>query len=513
MPKARNALRKTLTVKQILLLVYVLYLLFQLKSHAYMYESTPQHVIDEESHPGLLADMLNSSSSSDSSSSSNDSDSDATSGSHHTASRIKRAFKGRKRRKSNASSKETTTMPSAQRTPSSGTFNDPHILRTPSDTLPSHRLGAIFSGDEADSDGEPTGRRLRINAPTVNHRDFENEKSSSGAKSPDTKPRRRKSRRKHRKHHKHDEKEDGTPGTLMSPRIDEVQALPPSPRVSFVQDVQLVPENSTKRVFNIGGISVRPSMPKMLTSTVFSAANPTGASGSGPPAPVAVPRVPYGLRRATSLPDRLNQAQSAPSAQAPPHLAPQHASSLLINSNSNAAQKKYISSTSAVVLLLISTGLVAVCAEFLVSSINYLVDNTNVSEAFIGLIILPIVGNAAEHVTAVTVASKNKMDLAIGVAVGSSIQIALFVTPVIVLLGWALSKDMSLYFSLFETISLFVSVFVVNFLVLDGRSNYLEGALLIAAYIIIAVAAFFYPGSDQQSTIGGAVASLGRRFL
>lgn len=113
------------------------------------------------------------------------------------------------------------------------------------------------------------------------------------------------------------------------------------------------------------------------------------------------------------------------------------------------------------------------------------------------------------------------MDLAIGVAVGSSIQIALFVTPVIVLLGWILQKDMSLYFSLFETVSLFVSAFIVggilrmtimqqlmcrqiNFLILDGKTNYLEGALLIAAYVIIALAAFFYPDSSQQSMVGGA---------
>lgn len=166
--------------------------------------------------------------------------------------------------------------------------------------------------------------------------------------------------------------------------------------------------------------------------------------------------------------------------------------------------QKRMSRATAIILLLVSTGLVAVCAEFLVDSINYLVANTSVSEAFVGLIILPIVGNAAEHVTAVVVAGKNKMDLAIGVAVGSSIQIALFVTPVIVLLGWILGKDMSLFFSLFETVSLFVSAFIVNFLVLDGRSNYLEGALLMAAYIIIGLAAFFYPDSSQQSIIGGA---------
>ncbi|KAF2843448.1 calcium/proton exchanger [Patellaria atrata CBS 101060] len=163
-----------------------------------------------------------------------------------------------------------------------------------------------------------------------------------------------------------------------------------------------------------------------------------------------------------------------------------------------------MSRTAAVVLLLVSTGLVAVCAEFLVSAIPEMVANSKVSQAFIGLIILPIVGNAAEHVTAVTVAAKNKMDLAIGVAVGSSIQIAIFVTPLVVVLGWCMDKPMSLYFNLFETVSLFVTAFVVNFLVLDGRSNYLEGALLIAAYVIIGVAAFFYPDNNAQSDIGGS---------
>jgi Ca2+/Na+ antiporter len=84
-----------------------------------------------------------------------------------------------------------------------------------------------------------------------------------------------------------------------------------------------------------------------------------------------------------------------------------------------------MSRTAAVVMLLLSTGLVAVCAEFLVDAIPDMIENSSVSEAFIGLIILPIVGNAAEHVTAVSVAMKNKMDLSIGVSVGSSIQIGM----------------------------------------------------------------------------------------
>ncbi len=145
-----------------------------------------------------------------------------------------------------------------------------------------------------------------------------------------------------------------------------------------------------------------------------------------------------------------------------------------------------MSLVASIVLLLISPALVAICAEFLVGSIEHLVASSPLSEAFVGLIILPIVGNAAEHVTAVTVAAKNKLDLALGVSLGSSIQIALFVTPIVVILGWILDKDMSLYFSLFETGSLFVATFIVNFLVLDGRSNYLEGALLCACYIIVA---------------------------
>ena len=116
---------------------------------------------------------------------------------------------------------------------------------------------------------------------------------------------------------------------------------------------------------------------------------------------------------------------------------------------------------------------------------------------------MPIVGNAAEHITGVTVAIKNKMDLCIGVAVGSSIQIALFVTPLVVIVGWIMDRDMTLYFTLFETVCLFVSAFIVNFLVLDGRSNYLEGALLMATYVIISVLAFYYPSEGQTSAVGG----------
>ena len=384
-------------------------------------------------------------------------------------------------------------------------------MRSPTDSIAQTPLNTIASGDEADTDGEHDARRrLRLQVNMPSRRDFQ-EKMPDGAKSPESQAKKHK-RRKYGKHHRRDKKHAELSEKNEPPHLGEQTSTPLSQRVSFMQDVQIMPEAAPKRPFNLRGISVRPALPKMLTSTVFSAANPPGPPDI-PLTNATVPPAPYGLRRATSLPDRLNKAQSALSSRPQQNQLIINASTVSLRSENSQKEKKNLSRTSAVLLLLIVTALVAVCAEFLVSSINYLVSNTGVSEEFIGLIILPIVGNAAEHVTAVTVASKNKMDLAIGVAVGSSIQIALFVTPVIVLLGWALGKDMSLYFSLFETIALFVSAFIVNFLVLDGRSNYLEGALLIAAYVIIAVAAFFYPDSSQQSTIGGAPPNLGQRMF
>jgi Ca2+:H+ antiporter len=133
----------------------------------------------------------------------------------------------------------------------------------------------------------------------------------------------------------------------------------------------------------------------------------------------------------------------------------------------------------ATIALVLITLLVAWCAEYLVDSIDAVVSSTPLSRTFIGLILLPIVGNAAEHVTAVIVAAKGKMDLAIGVAIGSSLQIALFVTPFMVILGWIIHRDMSLNFGGFETVVFFISVQVVNYLIQDGKSNYLEGAMCI----------------------------------
>ncbi|KAI2628770.1 Calcium/proton exchanger [Hypoxylon sp. NC1633] len=160
-------------------------------------------------------------------------------------------------------------------------------------------------------------------------------------------------------------------------------------------------------------------------------------------------------------------------------------------------------------VLIVATVLVAICADYLVESIDALVERAHLSRSFIGLILIPIVGNAAEHVTAVVVAIKNKMDLAMGVAIGSSIQIALFVTPFLVVLGWIMDREMDLHFETFETVSFALAVLVVIYTVQDGKSNYLEGAMLMALYIIIALAFFVTPSQYFNTDwVAGKLSSL-----
>ncbi|KAF2753954.1 Calcium/proton exchanger [Pseudovirgaria hyperparasitica] len=176
------------------------------------------------------------------------------------------------------------------------------------------------------------------------------------------------------------------------------------------------------------------------------------------------------------------------------------------NGNEEHAEAQVLGPIPAGIALAVITIITAVCAEYLVGSIEGIVATGKVSKTFIGLVLLPIVGNAAEHVTAVVVAYKSKMDLAVGVAIGSSMQIALFVTPFMVILGWIMDINMTLHFQLFETVVFFLSVLVVNYLIQDGKSNYLEGAMCLGTYIIIALAFYVYPddaSSDPTSLTGG----------
>ncbi|ATY62690.1 sodium calcium [Cordyceps militaris] len=157
----------------------------------------------------------------------------------------------------------------------------------------------------------------------------------------------------------------------------------------------------------------------------------------------------------------------------------------------------------AIAALLISTVIIALCAEFMVDSIDHLTKTTALRKEFVGLILLPIVGNAAEHATAVTVAIKDKMDLAIGVAVGSSMQVALFLIPLLVIIGWGLGNEyMDLSLDEFQVAVMFVAVLLTNYLIGDGKSHWLEGFLLICLYAIIATCSFFYPDDASDGRTG-----------
>ncbi len=144
-------------------------------------------------------------------------------------------------------------------------------------------------------------------------------------------------------------------------------------------------------------------------------------------------------------------------------------------------------------VLLGATLLVALESELLVGSLESATESLGFTELFTGVILLPIIGNAAEHATAVTVAMKDKMDLSLSVAVGSSMQIALFVAPVLVIVGWLIGQPMDLDFNPFELVAVAVAVLITNSISGDGKSNWLEGILLLAAYVILGLAFYFHP--------------------
>ncbi|MBA2565678.1 MAG: calcium/proton exchanger [Gemmatimonadetes bacterium] len=136
--------------------------------------------------------------------------------------------------------------------------------------------------------------------------------------------------------------------------------------------------------------------------------------------------------------------------------------------------------------------LIGLESEILVGVIEPTVEALGWSEVFLGLVIIPIIGNAAEHSTAIWVAAKNQMDLAMGIAIGSSTQVALLVAPVLVLLSLAMGTPMDLVFTPFEIVSLAMAVGIVTVISLDGETNWLEGAQLLTVYAILGVAFFYY---------------------
>jgi Ca2+:H+ antiporter len=147
----------------------------------------------------------------------------------------------------------------------------------------------------------------------------------------------------------------------------------------------------------------------------------------------------------------------------------------------------------AVLILIGATALVAWMSELLVQAVEPATKTLGLTEVFVGVIAVAIIGNAAEHSTAVLAAMKNQMDLTYNIAIGSSMQIALFVAPVLVFVSYALGTPMNLIFTTFEVITVGLGVAIVSLVAVDGESNWMEGVLLLAVYLIFAIAFFFLP--------------------
>ena len=144
-------------------------------------------------------------------------------------------------------------------------------------------------------------------------------------------------------------------------------------------------------------------------------------------------------------------------------------------------------------VLLAATLAVAYESELFVGVVEEATEGLGLTPLFTGVIVLPLIGGAAEYVTAVKVALKNNMDLSVSVAMGSSLLVALFMAPLLVLVGQAIGQPMDLDFNPFEVVAVALAIVVANLISLDGRSNWLEGALLLATYTILGLAFYFHP--------------------
>ena len=161
-------------------------------------------------------------------------------------------------------------------------------------------------------------------------------------------------------------------------------------------------------------------------------------------------------------------------------------------------------------VLLLATTFVALMSEFLVGSVEAARGDLGLTEVFVGVIVVAIIGNAAEHSTAVLMAMRNKMDLSIGIAIGSSVQIALFVAPVLIFASYFIGpRPMDLEFTLPEIAAVILSIGIVGQISGDGESNWLEGAQLLAVYAVLGILFFFLPevAHEASSAIGGASAA------
>jgi Ca2+:H+ antiporter len=154
-----------------------------------------------------------------------------------------------------------------------------------------------------------------------------------------------------------------------------------------------------------------------------------------------------------------------------------------------------LSVASALALLLGATIVTAVEAELLVEAIHEATATLGMTEFFVGVIVVAVIGNAAEHASAVVMAMKDKMDLAVTIAIGSSTQVALFVAPVLVLASFLFGQPMSLVFNAFEIAAIALSALSLSVVCLDGESNWFEGLQLLALYLVLAIVFFYVPAA------------------
>ncbi len=156
-----------------------------------------------------------------------------------------------------------------------------------------------------------------------------------------------------------------------------------------------------------------------------------------------------------------------------------------------------------ITVLLIATAFVALISEFLVGAIEQARESLGLTEVFVGVIVVAIIGNAAEHSSAILMALRNKMDLSLSIALGSSLQIALFVAPLLIFASYFFGKPMNLEFAVPEVLAVAVSVLIAGQISSDGESNWVEGAQLLSVYAVLAILFFFLP--DAHTAIAPAV--------
>lgn len=173
--------------------------------------------------------------------------------------------------------------------------------------------------------------------------------------------------------------------------------------------------------------------------------------------------------------------------------------------------KPKLTFTECVIALAVSIALVAIIAISLVDQIPDIVRSRHISDSFMGLILVPLVEKAAEHLTAVDEAYDNQMNYALSHILGATLQTALFNAPLAVIAGWGMGVAMDFDFVLFDIIVLMISILVVGNFLRDQKSNYLEGALCVLTYIIIAVSSYYYPNLEENG--GDSVSETAKRML